>query len=535
MFDASEPTGTKATEKAVARALARGAAARLKALAATADERHVRSAIPVLGALLACVCLAATPDGVGAEERGMSLDQVIAFAQAHSNNAAQARNRFRASYWQYRTQRAAFLPTLSLSTTAPDLSRSLTRVALPDGSEAFVRQAFVSSSARLVLGKTIGTTGGEVFVETALERLDLLDGGGPPSYLSRPMSVGLRQPLFAYNPYAWQDKIEPLQFEEARREYAEELEGIAIGAAQNFFDLLSAQDQLASARVNVGNTDTLYQITNHRYTAGQTSQIDLLQTHLALLNARLELQRAELDVRARMDSFRSYLGLRVGIDVRPEIRFDVPDVTADATIALSQARANRAAIVGLDRRTLEARRDVVQARGAGRPAVNLYATFGLSQSTDDLGSVYHHGLENEQATLGLEVPILDWGRAHAHTSLAESNADVSLLSVEQARHDLDQDVTMKALQFNVQRDRIRIAATADDIAAQSYTETQQRFLSGRADAQALSLALSGKDSARRSHVDALRGYWIAYYELRRATLYDFGSGQPIVRKDPREE
>src|SRR5437773_1264140 len=107
----------------------------------------------------------------------------------------------------------------------------------PRGAEAFVRQSFVSSSARLVLGKTIGSTGGQVFVETALERLDLLDGGRSTSYLSRPVSVGLRQPLFGFNTYAWQDKIEPLRFEEARREYAEELEGIAIGAAQNFFDL----------------------------------------------------------------------------------------------------------------------------------------------------------------------------------------------------------------------------------------------------------------------------------------------------------
>ena len=52
----------------------------------------------------------------------MSLDQVIRFAQAQSRSVVQARSRFRASYWQFRTQRAAFLPTLSLSATAPDLT-----------------------------------------------------------------------------------------------------------------------------------------------------------------------------------------------------------------------------------------------------------------------------------------------------------------------------------------------------------------------------------------------------------------------------
>ena len=93
---------------------------------------------------------------------------------------------------------------------------------------------------------------------------------------------------------------------------------------------------------------------------------------------------------------------------------------------------------------------------------------------------------------------------------------------------------MKALQFNVQRERILIAATADEIAARGYASAQERYLAGRGDAQAVSLALAGKDAARRSHVDALRGYWIAYYELRRATLYDFGAGAPIPISDPGE-
>jgi outer membrane protein TolC len=462
----------------------------------------------------------------------MSLDQVIAYAQAHSGNAVQALDRYRASYWQYRTQRAAFLPTLSLSTTVPDMTRSLSRISMPDGGEAFVRQSFVSSGARLVLTKTIGTTGGEVFMETALERLDLMEGGGNTSYLSRPLSVGFRQPLFGFNAYAWQDRIEPLRFEEARRQYAEELEGIAIGAAQNFFDLLAAQDQLENARADMGSTDTLYEITNRRFVAGQTTETELLQTHLAQLNARLELQRAALEVRARMYSFCSYLGLREDADVRPAITFEVPDVTADPAVAVGEARAHRAESVGFERRTLEARRQVAEARLSGGRTVNLYATFGLSQSTNDLGSAYHRGQENDQATLGFEVPILDWGRAHAHSMLAESNQDVALQAVEQARQDLDHDVTMKALQFNMQRERILIAATADEIAARAYAAAEAAYLSGHGDAQAVSLALSGKDAARRGHVDALRGYWVAYYELRRATLYDFGSGRAIPVADP---
>jgi len=464
----------------------------------------------------------------------MTLGQVVATAQSQSRNAAQARNRYRSSLWQYRTQRAAFLPTLSLQGTAPDLTRSITKLSLPDGSEAFIRQSFVSSGARLAIGKTVGSTGGEVFLESSLERLDLLDGGTSTTYFSQPVNVGLRQPLFAFNPYRWQDRIEPLRLEEARRDYAEELESIAISAAQNFFDLLAAQDQLEGARRNVASTDTLLAATRARGTAGAGSENELLQSQLASLNARLDLQRAELDLRASSFRFRSYLGLRDTDEVTPEIPFDVPDVKADVAVALEQARANRASAVGDERRTLEARRDVAEARSRPGRSVDLYANFGLSQSTDDLGSIYHSGQEHEHATIGFRIPILDWGRNRARLRLAESSAELTLLSVEQARVDLEQDVTRKVLEFNVQSERMRIAATADDIAARRYAAAERQYLSGKGDAAALNVALFEKDSARRSHVESLRGWWIAYYELRRGTRYDFRFGRAIPFIDPGE-
>jgi len=483
---------------------------------------------------LALVGMALAALAVRAEARPMTLAQVIASAQSGSRSAAQARNRYRASLWQYRTQRATFLPTLSLQGTAPDLTRSISRLQLPDGSEAFIRQSFVSSGARLALGKTIGTTGGEVSLESSLERLDLLDGGTSTTYLSTPINLGFRQPLFAFNPYRWQDRIEPLRLEEARRDYAEELESIAISAAQNFFDLLSALDQLATARSNVTSTDTLLAATQGRRAAGKVSEDELLQSRLASLNARLELQRAEIELRARTYSFRSYLGMKDTEDVLPEIGFEVPDARADVALAVAQARANRASAVGDDRRALEARRDVAEARAQPGRSVDLFANFGLSQSTDDFGSAYHAGQEQEHATIGFQVPILDWGRSRARVRLAESNAEVALLSVDQARQDLEQDVTRKVLEFNVQSERIRIAATADSVAARRWAAAERRYLAEGGDASALNIAQSEKDSARRNHVEALRGFWIAYYELRRATRYDFVASTVIPIMDPGE-
>jgi outer membrane protein TolC len=371
-------------------------------------------------------------------------------------------------------------------------------------------------------------------VETSLERLDQLDGIGHPTYLSTPLSVAVRQPLFAFNPYRWQDRIEPLRLDEARRGYVEELEGIAITAAQDFFDLVAALDQLETARENTASTDTLLAATRARREAGKTSEDELLQSELASLNARLELQRAEQELRARSFGLRSYLGLRDTDDVRPQITFGVPEVMADVPTALAQARDNRSDVVALERRRLEAERDLAEARAQPGRAVDLFVSYGLNQSTNDLGSLYNTGQEHERATLGLQVPILDWGRAHAHARLAESNAEVTKLSMEQAGLDVEQDVTRSVLEFNVQSERIQIAAKADEVAGRRYAAAERRYLSGEGDAAALNVALAEKDAARRAHVESLRGYWIAYFQLRRSTGYDFASGRAIDVREPED-
>jgi len=54
-----------------------------------------------------------------------------------------------------------------------------------------------------------------------------------------------------------------------------------------------------------------------------------------------------------------------------------------------------------------------------------------------------------------------------------------------------------------------------------------RYLVGKIQIDNLYIAQSERDGALSAYINALRGYWLAYYRLRRLTLYDFAAGQPI--------
>ncbi len=95
-----------------------------------------------------------------------------------------ARHRYRGNYWRHRSFRASYLPYLSFDATIPNLNRTISPITLPDGSDIFIRRSLATSSASLSLNQTIGYTGGELFVRSGLQRIDLIrDDDTEISYL----------------------------------------------------------------------------------------------------------------------------------------------------------------------------------------------------------------------------------------------------------------------------------------------------------------------------------------------------------------
>src|SRR5450631_2852151 len=55
----------------------------------------------------------------GQDIKKLTFDEVIKLSEEQSPNALMAKHRFRASYWQYRSYQAQYLPSLTLSGTTP--------------------------------------------------------------------------------------------------------------------------------------------------------------------------------------------------------------------------------------------------------------------------------------------------------------------------------------------------------------------------------------------------------------------------------
>ena len=153
-----------------------------------------------------------TLTSVGQTRHTLTLKQSIELAQAYSPEAQAAAHTYRAAYWSYRYFRANYLPGVSL-TSSPYLNRQINKVTQPDGTEQFIRQNQLSTDLALSISQNIWFTGGNLFIQTATQRMDELTTK-TKAYNTQPITIGYRQSLFGYNSLKWDRRIAPVRFRE---------------------------------------------------------------------------------------------------------------------------------------------------------------------------------------------------------------------------------------------------------------------------------------------------------------------------------
>ncbi len=459
----------------------------------------------------------------------LTLEDVTYLAHQQSPDALIAKHKFRRSYWEYKTYKADYLPSVNLSGTLPNFNRSIDAVVQPDGSTEYRERKFTEYSAELSINQKVGFTGGQVFLRSGLVRnANILDTSTSISYLSTPVNIGYSQPIFKYNAYKWDKKIEPMKYDEARQQYLEDIEQINITATQYFFNLLLSQIEKEIAAKNLSNYDTLYHIARGRYNLGKIAENELLQLELNLLRAEAAVDNADLDYENNLFKLKSYLRIKdeEKIELIPPVQ--TYHFQVNALKAVEEARNNTSVSLSFTRRLMEAESNVNRAKMEGRFDAEVYAVFGLTQTAEGLDMVYQDPLDQQQVVLGLNLPILDWGRAKGRIKMAESGQELVRTSVEQEKIDFEQNIFLKVIKFHMQKKQLYIAAKADTVAQKRYDVTQQRYLIGKVnDVLELNNAQLDNDNAKKGYYNALKKYWISFYELRKLTLYDFMKDKKI--------
>lgn len=459
--------------------------------------------------------------------RTFTLKEAIAMAQQQGLQSRAAVSTRTAARERDKSFYAQYLPGLSIGGTTPNYSRSITAVVQPDGSTLYLPVQQTTGSLTASVIQRVPWTNTTLSFNSGLSEVQVSGTQKFRTWSATPFSIGITQPLARANTQHWDTWSQELRYQSAERKYLEAREDVAATASNAFFDLFTARVALKNAITNAATNDTLYTLNNGRFEVGKIGENDLLQSELALLRARAAQDDAVLQFERAQSAFRIALNLPTGTPVDVAVTSDTPTFVADTAIAVREARKNASAMSDADLSEVAADRAVSEARWNTGPGGNLSATYGRNATAATAPEAYKKLLDAQTLSVGVQVPLWQWGSHGAQVAAAKADRESSRSNAQLTRANLEQGARFAAMSLAQARRSLVISAKADTVAQKRFEVAYNRYVIGRISIDNLYIAQSEKDQALTAYVNALRGYWSAYYQLRKSTLYDFERGEPI--------
>lgn len=465
-----------------------------------------------------------------AQSQKFNLNEAVEIAQKKSPDYQSNLFQNQASYWRNKNYKASFLPQIGINAILPSYTNSVRRITDDTGQDIFVNQNQSVLETRLSIDQSVPFTGGQLSINSEIEKINVFGDNPSQRYSVVPFSVNYYQNSLFYNPFKWDKKIEPLIYEESKRDFIESMEDISLRTCRLYFSVLKAQIQLKIAQNNASNQDTLFQIAKGRFQMGKIAENDLLQMELRYTNSKNNITTNIISSKRASQNLARYLELS-NEDFQLDIPENLSQFEVDTEKALSEAESNRKFVIEYRRRRLQSEKELARVKGDNRLQLGVRANFGLSQYGEEFDDIFQNFDQQQNVTVTIGIPIFDWGVSKSRRKMAEANLDLVKVNLNQEKQAFEQEIYLHTLNWNNQRDFLATSEKAQEIAIRRYEITKKRYILGKITITDLNLAQEEKDKSVFQYLNALESFWIDYYTLRRLTLYDFMLDKKIEAED----
>ena len=469
-----------------------------------------------------------TLPGLGQSTTSLSLEDVVQIALSQAPATRNSENEFETSLWRFKNYKAQLRPQLFLEGMLPNFQQSVIPVVQPEGNTEFRKVTQNSMYSRLMLSQVIPFTGTQIWTTSDFTRIDNLENN-TTQYNARPLTIGIRQPIFAFNQQKWSKKIEPLYLEEAEKGLNEEMQLIMLEAASYFFDYLKIQTSYELAFSLYNDSKANLEIAKVKMERGLISANEHARVKLNMLMAQKTMNNAELDLQNASFLLKSFIGYKEDQDLTLEIPVDVPNFSIDTSKALEEALKNRKDPVELKRRMTEMNRDIDMAKKNNGLNTYLDGQYGMIQSANDYVQLFDEMENHKSLVLSLKIPILDWGRSSSNVKIAKANQKLLEYELGQLQTDFEREITTEIERFPLLYRQLDIGREADLLAQNAYKAAQQEYKNGDLSITELNIAQDNRQNTRQSFVGTIEEFWLSYYRIRYLTLYDFEKNE-IIQK-----
>jgi len=331
---------------------------------------------------------------------------------------------------------------------------------------------------------------------------------GPFNYLD--LRAFLSQSVFNWN-YIQKERAATQSLKAAEYTYKDARELVVLVVGNAYLEAIASAARVEATEAQVYTAQTLYKRSQDQLKAGVSPAIDALRSQVELQSRQQQLIVARNDLEKQKLVVSRVIGLPLGqqfvlTDKAPYQDYTPPSIDE----CLKRAYASRA----------DYQASLAQLRSAelSRRAATAehYPFFDVEADYGDVGvnPATSNGTYHVQGTL--TVPIFEGGKAHADVLQAEAQLRQTRARLDDLRAQIDNDVRNALLDLKAAADQVNVARSNVDLANQTLTQAQDRFIAGVTDNLEVVQAQESVASTNESLISALYAHNLAKLELARA-------------------
>ncbi len=461
----------------------------------------------------------------------LTSDDLIDIALAESPELELANIQYTIASLQYDRFATFLKPSLNLNAQIPVLNRAINVIDQPDGQQDFINQSSMRNRIGASLDYQLATTGGRIYVSSNLERLDVFKTDAfdySKSYFFTPVTIGIEQPLFQFNAVKWQKEILKRQEERTDARRVLEQEAVIYQIVSGFYDLEMIRRRMDLLKSKMEDSRSLIKIKKQLFERGSGSLAEMKQLALDTLQSGIEYRAIALDYENKNRQLMDLSGLDRDHFLVPVSSSEIYLPAIDVNTAIRQAIHHRARTAGIRLRMAQAERDIEEADKDRGVALDISASLGLNNTAEAFSGLQYNFLDRELLSIGLRMPITDWGRREINRQLANTQLDELQKTLATEEREISRQVIELYHRYQYLQDKMTVNDEALRTAQDIYESIRDQYLRGQTDWISLQQNRTSLDNATLTYYQTRSEAVKVYYQIRSITLYDFERKEELL-------
>jgi len=338
---------------------------------------------------------------------------------------------------------------------------------------------------------------------------------GPDAQTTYSIGFGVSLGLNAGIPYAMKSiklahQGNILRYEDARNQ-------LSIQITKIFYALVAEQNNLLLLEEVLNLAQRQYERSSISFRNGLTGELSLMQSRLAVENARYNLSAAGIAHNNNMTEFLAMLGASSDTSVNLSGDVNIVRITADAEALIREHLPSRPDII-------RSSREIQRLEYAQRQSEMQSKAPSLNLSLNWNSSSFDPFIDRLRGSASLSIPIDPWipGTTRAQTiRRANDSVEKAKLDLESAENSAKTQIRSLTALLRNSWDSISIARLGLETAQRSYQLTEQGFQNGTVESLVLEDARNNMANARQRLLQAELSYFNMILDLSAALNTDW--------------